>query len=36
MDLSRRQWDDELCQLFDVPRAVLPEIPAVGGASSAR
>src|SRR3954468_4939949 len=31
MDLSRRQWDDELCQLFDVPRAVLPEIrPSAG------
>jgi len=31
MDLSRRQWDDELCQLFGVPRAVLPEIrPSAG------
>src|SRR5207248_573225 len=31
MDLSRRQWDDELCQLFAIPRAVLPEIrPSAG------
>ena len=26
MDLERRAWDDELCALFGVPRAVLPEI----------
>jgi glycerol kinase len=31
MDLTRRQWDDELCQLFGVPRAVMPEIrPSAG------
>ncbi|HWE24865.1 MAG TPA: glycerol kinase GlpK [Myxococcales bacterium] len=31
MDLSRRQWDDELCQLFDVPRGLLPQIrPSAG------
>ncbi|HEX9603106.1 MAG TPA: glycerol kinase GlpK, partial [Myxococcales bacterium] len=31
MDLAVRQWDDELCQLFGVPRAVLPEIrPSAG------
>ena len=31
MDLSRREWDDELCELFGVPRAVLPEIrPSAG------
>jgi glycerol kinase len=31
MDLARRQWDDELCQLFGVPRGVLPEIrPSAG------
>jgi glycerol kinase len=31
MDLARREWDDELCQLFGVPRAVLPEIrPSAG------
>jgi glycerol kinase len=26
MDLSKLAWDDELCALFRVPRAVLPEI----------
>jgi len=31
MDLDRRAWDDELCALFGVPRAVLPEIrPSAG------
>ena len=31
MDLDRRAWDDELCALFQVPRAVLPEIrPSAG------
>jgi glycerol kinase len=31
MDLERRVWDDELCALFGVPRAVLPEIrPSAG------
>ena len=31
MDLGRRQWDDELCQLFGVPKAVLPQIrPSAG------
>ena len=25
-DLAKGRWDDELCELFDVPRAVLPEI----------
>jgi glycerol kinase len=31
MDLEKRAWDDELCALFDVPRAVLPEIrPSAG------
>jgi glycerol kinase len=26
MDLERRSWDDELCELLRVPRALLPEI----------
>jgi glycerol kinase len=31
MDLARRAWDDELLALFNVPRAVLPEIrPSAG------
>jgi len=31
MDLERRAWDDELCALFGVPRAVLPQIrPSAG------
>lgn len=31
MDLGRRAWDDELCALFAVPRALLPEIrPSAG------
>ncbi len=31
MDLDRRAWDAELCALFGVPRAVLPEIrPSAG------
>ena len=31
MDLARRTWDDEMCALFGVPRAVLPEIrPSAG------
>jgi glycerol kinase len=31
MDLEHRAWDDELCALFGVPRAVLPEIrPSAG------
>ena len=31
MDLHKRAWDDELCALFGVPRAVLPEIrPSAG------
>jgi len=31
MDLERRAWDDDLCALFGVPRAVLPEIrPSAG------
>jgi len=31
MDLELRAWDDELCALFAVPRAVLPEIrPSAG------
>ena len=31
MDLDKRAWDDELCALFNVPRAVLPEIrPSAG------
>jgi glycerol kinase len=25
-DLAKGRWDDELCELFDVPHAVLPEI----------
>ena len=25
-DLHAQQWDDELCELFDVPRALLPEV----------
>jgi glycerol kinase len=27
-DISRGQWDDELCELFRVPQAVLPEVRA--------
>ena len=31
MDLSKRTWDDQLCALFGVPKAVLPEIgPSAG------
>jgi glycerol kinase len=31
MDLAHRQWDAELCELFGVPRSVLPEIrPSAG------
>jgi glycerol kinase len=31
MDLEKRAWDDELCALFGVPKAVLPEIrPSAG------
>ena len=31
MDLDRRDWDDELLKLFDVPKAMLPEIrPSAG------
>ncbi len=26
MDLARGEWDDELCALLDIPRAILPEI----------
>jgi glycerol kinase len=26
MDLGSGQWDDELCAIFEVPRAILPEI----------
>jgi glycerol kinase len=25
-DIYKQQWDDELCALFDVPRAMLPEV----------
>jgi len=30
-DLARGDWDDELCALLDVPRAVLPEVVASSG-----
>ena len=31
MDLASRRWDDELCALFGVPKAMLPEIrPSAG------
>ena len=31
MDLEKRSWDDEMCTLFGVPKAVLPEIrPSAG------
>jgi glycerol kinase len=30
-DLERRAWSDELCALFDVPRALLPDVrPSLG------
>ena len=29
MDLADARWDDELLELFDIPRAMLPEIRAV-------
>jgi len=31
MDLASRTWDDELCALFGVPRAILPEIRPCAG-----
>jgi glycerol kinase len=31
MDLEKRQWDDELCALFEVPRGILPEIKPSAG-----
>src|SRR4030095_12937723 len=31
VDLSTLQWDDELLELFGVPRAVLPEIVSSSG-----
>jgi len=31
LDLDTRQWSDELCALFDVPRALLPEVHASSG-----
>ncbi len=31
MDLATRQWDAELCQLFGVPKEVLPEIKPSSG-----
>jgi glycerol kinase len=31
MDLRKLEWDDELCRLFRVPRAVLPQIVASSG-----
>jgi len=31
MDLEKRAWDDELCGLFQAPRAVLPEIKPSAG-----
>ena len=31
MDLAAARWDEELCALFDVPPAVLPEIRASAG-----
>jgi glycerol kinase len=30
-DIVRGEWDDELCALFDVPRAVLPRVVASSG-----
>ncbi len=36
-DLNRLDWDDELLALFDVPRAILPEIrPSAGYAGDYR
>ena len=30
-DIDRREWSDDLCRLFDVPRAILPEVrPSAG------
>src|SRR5437588_10877626 len=31
MDLEKRAWDDELCALFQTPRAVLPQIKPSAG-----
>lgn len=31
MDLERQTWDDGLCAVFDVPRAILPEIRDTAG-----
>jgi len=31
MDLRRREWDDAMCRLFGVPKAVLPRIVASAG-----
>ncbi len=25
-DIARQDWDDDLCRIFDVPRAILPEV----------
>jgi glycerol kinase len=30
-DIHRLDWSDELCRLFDVPRAILPEVRASSG-----
>ncbi|MBV9348551.1 MAG: glycerol kinase GlpK [Pseudolabrys sp.] len=30
-DIERGQWDDELCRLFDVPPAMLPQVRDCGG-----
>jgi glycerol kinase len=30
-DIRAANWDDELCELFDVPRAMLPDITPTGG-----
>jgi len=34
-DIDRRAWSDDLCRLFDVPRAMLPEVRASAGSFGA-
>ncbi len=35
-DIDRRAWSDDLCRLFDVPRAILPEVrPSAGSFGTA-
>ena len=36
-DIDRMQWSDELCKIFDIPRAILPEVrPSSGSFGTAQ